>query len=207
MITNPTTDWINLGLGLDGAVLVGYMAAFYKYGDRTDIYKNSLAGVRDLLVSIERDIAFQLAVRLQPVFNSVGTVIEVVSLFQPDGTLFKEVSVNPVGSEKYREAILDFVLAHTDAMHAYREVTVAREGWVKWAQRLSRGLLFGMVFHGTLGFALLGVRFTDFIPSPQIIVAVATFCFCVIVFAFLCLAVMMGCHDRILKYRHTYGID
>ncbi len=204
----PTTlsDWVNLGLGLDGAVLLAYIAAFYKYGDRTDVYKTALAGIRELLVTIERDIAFQLAMRLQPVFSDAHTVIE-VSLFQPDGTLFKEVSVSPVGSEKYREAILDFLLAHVDAMQAYREVTIARDSWAMWARRLSRGILFGMIVHGTLGFTLLALRFADRLPSKQTIAFAASFCFCIVAFAFLCAAVMMRSHDRILEYRHFYGAD
>lgn len=200
-------DWLGWSLGIDGAALVGYIAAFYKYGDRTEVYRGSLNGIRDLLIEIERQIAFDLAVRLQPVFSGdVPPVIE-VSLFQPDGSLFREVTVNPAGSEKYRQAVLDFVLSGSDAIVAYRVVTLCKDRWTRWARRLSWSLLAGIGLHGILGFGLLSGRLTDWTPPTRLILVCAGLGFCPFMLVLLSTALMLRSHDQIQHYRRVYGSD
>jgi hypothetical protein len=92
-------------------------------------------------------------------------------------------------------------------MKAYSDITVARDIWTKWARRLSWWLLAGMMLHGGLGFAILAFRFAGWTPPPLTIVATGILCFCVTTFALCCAAAMMRNHDRILSYRHTYGVD
>jgi hypothetical protein len=206
----PTSifEWLSWSLGVDGAALLAYIAAFYRYGDRTEVYRNSLSGTRDLIVEIERQIAFELAVRLKPVFSGdIPPVIEVV-LFQADGSLSREVTVNPVGSEKYREAVLDFVLSQNDAMIAYRIVTLCRNRWVRWARCLSWSLLAGIVMHGIFAFALIGVRLADLGTMPKWwLQAGCASSLCLFIFVLFCVASMMRSHDQIQHYRRVYGSD
>jgi hypothetical protein len=207
LIATPTFDWLGWSLGIDGAALLAYLAAFYKYGDRTDIYKNSLSGTSALLVEIERQIAFELAVRLQPLFRGDPPPVIELSLIQPDGTPFKEVAVNPVGSENYRQAVVEFVLAENEAMNAYRIVTTGKGRWGTWARRLSWSLLTGIGLHGVLGFGLLGVRFAEWNAPVQVLIASCGLSFCLFVFVLLCAALMMRSHDQIQQYKGIYGSD
>jgi hypothetical protein len=155
VILPPTSDWFTLGLSLDGAAFAGYLAAYYKYGDRTDVFKNSLAGTRELLAKIESEISFRLALHLEPVFSESNTVIRISPVLQADGSL---VRVSPIGSEKYRSAIREFVLAHNQALIAYRVVNDSKRSWMRCAQRLSWFLLIGILAHGFMGFTLVLVR-------------------------------------------------
>lgn len=207
MIATPTFDWLSWSLGIDGAALLAYLAAFYKYGDRTDVYKNSLSGASALLVEIERQIAFELAVHLQPLFRGDPPPVIELSLVQPDGTPFKEVAVNPVGSENYRQAVVEFVLAENEAMNAYRIVTSGRSRWGAWARRLSWSLLTGIGLHGVLGFGLLGVRFAEWNAPVKVLIVCCGLSFCLFVFVLLCAAFMMRSHDQIQHYKGIYGSD
>lgn len=207
MTPTVTFDWLAWGLGIDATALLAYIAAFYKYGDRTEVYKNSLNGTRDLIVEIERQIAFELAVRLKPVFSgSAPPVIEVV-LFQADGSLSREVTVNPVGSEKYREAVLDFVLSQNDAMATYRTVVHCRDRWVCWARRLSWSLLAGVLMHGMFAFALLGLRLAELSMPMRWLQAGCGLSLCLFIFVLFCVASMMRSHDVIQHHRRAYGSD
>jgi hypothetical protein len=128
-------DLINTLLTAHGTLAGLALVVFYTYSDRTDGFGTSLKGITSVIAEMRRRITAELGNRLDPVFQSPGSVPS--PLFAPDGNTYVEHSVNPVGSEAYREALRDFVESHSESMADYRSLTVACSAWCFWAGTFS----------------------------------------------------------------------
>lgn len=127
-------------LSAHGAILVGVIAAFYKYGDRTEVFEKSLKGTGATLSLLRREIAFTLALRLQPVFDNPASIIE-ITVLDATGNPIRQADVSPAGSESYNEAVTEFVSSNVEYIVDYGSLMSAKTCWSKWARRLSWTLL------------------------------------------------------------------
>ena len=124
-------DLIDTLLKVHGAIAGLALVVFYTYSDRTDGFGTSLKGITSVIAEMRRRIVAELSKRLDPVFQSPGS--DPSPLFDAGGNTYVEHSVNPVGSEAYREALRDFLEGHSEAMADYRSLTVACNAWCFWA--------------------------------------------------------------------------
>lgn len=127
---------VNLALSIHGAVLLAAIAAYYKYGDRTDLIDKSLRGTDEVLVKVRQLIADELGETLGAIFDEPATVEIVVAA----GT-YTELPGNPVGSEAYRDCIREFVETASNTMVDCRVLRSARDSWCFWARFLSWAIL------------------------------------------------------------------
>lgn len=139
-------DLVTVILSIHGPILLGTLAAYYKYGDRTEIFTRSLQGTDDLLRKMRESLAALLEQRLDPVFRNPGSVPS--PIIDPHGDTYIERPINPVGSEQYREALRDFVDAEATRIVDYRSAYEAGMQWCKWSKRLSWALLFFWIYQG-----------------------------------------------------------
>ncbi len=121
---------------------MGILAAFYKFGDRTDAYEKSLHGADATVTAVRREIAFALGIRLKPVFDNPGAVVE-LTVVDALGNPLRQAEVSPVGSERYMDAIADFISSDAEHIVDYRTVTRSKNSWCDWAKRLSWTLYAG----------------------------------------------------------------
>src|SRR6266852_9727879 len=133
------SELVNLILGCHTSIFVAASAAYYKYGDRTELFNRSLQGTDSAFGRIRQRITVELADALKPIFENPGSVP--TPIFAPSGESYIERAVNPVGSELYKEAIRDFLENSGDAIADYRSLLLARRGWCFWARFLSWSLL------------------------------------------------------------------
>lgn len=194
-----------LALSVHGGLLVAAVVAFYKYGDRTDLFDKSLAGTNAVLRALRRDIAFRLASRLQPVFDGASAVVE-IGLVDASGNPISEVSVNPVGSEDYNDALFDFVEGNDLSLVHYRLLLSTRDRWCWWAKSLSWAILTLMSLEAVFGGFLLWSKLVGRIVVGRILVGT----FCVTAISLLCCVVplifLLSAHDRISELRKHYAL-
>ncbi|MDQ1639255.1 MAG: hypothetical protein QOF62_2594 [Pyrinomonadaceae bacterium] len=129
-------------LAFHTGVLLSAVVAYLKYGDRTELFRKSLEGTNTTLESILRSVSIDLETRLNVVFAVQDEPQHVV--LRPDGNEWSDKPVSPVGSEKYREAIRDFVISSNQGLRDSLYLTQARDAWCRWAKRLS-WLMLGLV--------------------------------------------------------------
>jgi len=195
-------DLVMIVLGLHGSILAGALAAWFKFGDRTEVFNRSLQGTESLLKRIRTVFSVELKDGLDAIFENAGSVPS--PLLSPSGNTYMERAVNPAGSEHCREILSDFAEANIGIIADYRVASQAKTNWCKWAKRLSWVLLFLGVYQGVSAIALLfdcmhALRIPDsflrwsFAPSGLLFVLAA-------VSAGLCL----WHHDRICELRAIY---
>ena len=193
-------DLVNLCLSYHTPVMVAVLAAYYKYGDRTEIFRKSLQGTDATLTRLRQKIAVELEKKLQPIFENSGTMSV---LLIPES--YTERPANPVGSEVYRESIRDFLDTSSEAVGDYRTLYIARRRWCFWAKFLSWSLLvllgWQFVVVGSIMFVdkVGGIPISDWLlkwsalPSGLVMVCCLTSLPC-----------MLRCHDVIIDYRMRY---
>ena len=196
-------ELVKIVLGVHGPVLLGALAAYYRYGDRTEVFNRSLSGVDSALRRMRQLLSGELGKRLQSVFQGQETVPSLI--LGPDGNTYTEQCANPWGGELYREALRDFVEGNSNLMTDYHSACQARERWCLWAKRLSWALFSLLVWQACIvgATALLDVICQVQIPDWVFLWAgVPT----AILFAG-CLIAMCSClrhHDRIQGFRMRY---
>jgi hypothetical protein len=180
-------------------LLVGAVAAFYKYGDRTDLAEKSLRGTKEAEDELCAYLGRALADAVKP---TVGRIIQ--NNLRVDGVLniTPEALLEEFRSENFQDDVSSFVTSDLDEMVTYRMIVHARERWSWWSRRISWGvyLFLGVESISTLWFGLDN----RVLNRPvSLTVAVASFTVSTIVFAFcfLCAGVMLRCHDKISTYR------
>lgn len=132
------SDAAGLALKVHGAVWLAAVAAYYKYGDRTDLFHKALRGNRSLRQVVRDNIATDLSKQLQPVIrNATRTTSPVLDA---SGTYVEQVA-DITESEPFYQAIRDFVSASVGSLLDYRLVLETADCWRKWAHRLSRAIL------------------------------------------------------------------
>jgi len=192
-------------LSVHGAILIGAIGAFYKYGDRSTLFAASLAGVDATMRRIRRKIANDLATHLHPLFESPGS--DPSPIITSNGGSYSERRVNPVGSESYGESIRDFLEREQAAMVDYRLLVTAKTSWCFWA-RCRGWLILILLLWETLAVTLLGgidktfgVEVAEWLVSWPVIPAA------LMVFGFFAIsAAVMRQDDRILRIKERYDV-
>lgn len=180
---------------------MGAVAAWYKYGDRTDVAKKSLDGTKEALDQLCAYLGRALADAVKP---TVQRIITEQGTAQLDGTLSitPDAILEEFRGENFQDDVSSFVTSDLDAMISYRMLIHARNRWSAWAQRISWSVYVFLAaeFIFTIWFGLANRVFNHPLSFR---IAVASFCVSGIVFAFciLCAGVMLRCHDKISTYR------
>ena len=129
--------------------MVGAIAAFHKYGDRTEVTDKSLKGTKEALETLLAYLGRSLAEAVRPTIERILANATTSS----DGTI-KEVKVTTVLRELNGEAFLDDVssFANNDIEEIlfYRNLLHARVHWSMWAKRISRGVFALLILQGLL---------------------------------------------------------
>jgi hypothetical protein len=167
------------------------VAAWYKYGDRTDLAKKSLDGTKEALDELRAYLGRALADAVKPTVQRI-----LAEQGGPDAVL------EELRGENFQDDVSAFVTRDLDEMISYRILVHERKHWSAWAQRLSWGVYISMAveFVFTVWFGLANRVFSH---PVSLQIAVASFCVSGIVFVFCILSagVMLRCHDKISAYR------
>lgn len=121
-----------------GAILLAAIAAYYKYGDRTDLFEKSLSGNRSAKQAIRDNVATELGKQLQP---AVRDATRVRSPVLDAGGGYIEHATDITESEPFYQALRDYVATSAGALVDYRRMVESTEAWLRWAHRLSRSIL------------------------------------------------------------------
>ncbi len=131
-------DAAGLALKVHGAVWLAAAAAYYKYGDRTDLFEKALQGNRSARQAIRDNIATELSKQLQQVVRDAtrarSPVLDAAGAYIEHATDITE-------SEPFYQAIRDYVSLSLGALVDYRRILEATDRWRTWAHRLSRCIL------------------------------------------------------------------
>jgi hypothetical protein len=197
------TDLLNAALGFHGAAFVGAATAYYKYGDRSELFSKSLAGTEAALVQMRSHIADELGRVLAPLFASPGT--DPYPILDPTGSRYVERPLNPVGSEAYKEAVRDFCETYSVVIVHYRTLHRSCERWLAWARTISWTILLLTVWE-LVACAIGGLlKLDDWPPSFSVVAAsffpTAVFAACLIVQLF----ALQYHHDGIMDIRGRYN--
>ncbi len=197
------TDVLNAALGCHGAVFVGSATAFYKYGDRSELFSKSLAGAEAALVQMRSRIADELGRALAPLFTNPGT--DPSPILDQTGSRYVERPINPVGSEAYKETVRDFCEGDSIVILHYRSLDRSLARWLWWARWISWTILLLTVWE-LVACALGGLlRLGEWSPALSIVwasflpTAILMACFIVQLFA------LQHHHDGIMEIRGRYS--
>ena len=132
------TAAVELALTVHGAVCVVGIAAYYKYGNRADLYGNALLGNRSLRQIVRDNIATELSTQLQPVIREATRARSPV--LESDGRYFEHVA-DITKSEAFYQSIRDYVSRSSNSLIDYRLALETSDCLRTWARRLSLLLL------------------------------------------------------------------
>jgi hypothetical protein len=151
-------DLLNITLSVHVAVLLGALAAWYKYGDRSDVLAKSLKGTDIVLTRLRIMISSDLTKAIREVLSTIPTNPQ--AILGPDGKnpIYSEKVSNFLESEAFRQAIRDFIDSRADVISDYRVLTRARANWCFWARILSWSILVLIILQA---FFLAGHGFMD----------------------------------------------
>jgi hypothetical protein len=196
---------VTFTLSLHTSLLVAGLTAYYKYGDRTDVFEKSLKGTETALAQLRRRIAYQLGLRLKPVFDNPESVVN-VGLVDSFGNPM-EVAVSPAGSESYNDALFDFVDSHVEELLDWRALMVLRRRWCAWARFLSWAILAFVLMEGGIASVLTFQAEYKAAPLPMWLLDdsfIASVLF-IFVLIFVPVGMLLHFHDSITEYRTRYA--
>jgi len=199
-------ELLNIALYVHGAVLLGSLAAFYKYGDRTDILAKSLAGIDSVLSKLRMLISDELLTTIKKGLSTVPTNPQ--PLLGPDGKSFvyTEKAVNFLESDSFRQVVRDFIDRRAERISDYQALMRARSKWCLWARVLSWSILLSIilqiVFLVTHGFVdyLLGHSLSNWTIHATLAISG----FIVLLVFSLPFPILLRTHDVILQYKVKY---
>lgn len=171
-------------------MLVGAVAAYYKYGDRTDIADKHLKGTREAVNGLKAYLGRALAEAVRPTVERIG------ANFSPD-TVAEELR-----GESFQNDVSEFVERDIDEMISYGKLVHARDRWSFWARKQSWGIigLSAIQAVATFYFAVLVKGFGWDASTTRValsfVISGLGVGFCVF-----CHVVMLHHHDQICKYR------
>ena len=193
-------DLLSWAVGVHAVILPLSLVALYRYSDRTDMYMKTFADMEGLLDRIRAELTGVLESELGPVFEEAEAEPRSVTM-----KLYSERATNPVGSEKYRQALRRFVEASGGTLIDYVCTCRAKRIWCRWARFLSWEILalaaWQVVCLALLGLAgkLFAMPVSDtvvrlsFIPSALLILLF-----------FLCHGALLRQHDVIHESKNHY---
>lgn len=142
------SNFLTLHVAIGGTAL----AVFYYYSDRSDSTIGPLNATSTVLGELRRRISNDLQNRLEPIFQSPGSVP--TPLITLEGGSYIEKAVNPINSEAFRECVREFLDSSADNLDEYRQLLCARRRWCRWSICLSWFLIALLVWQGVVLVAL-----------------------------------------------------
>ena len=131
-------DAAALALTVHSAVWLAAAAAYYRYGDRTSLFRRALQGNRSLRQAIRDNIATDLSKQLQPVIRHANRT---KSSILDDTGAYVEHAADITESEPFYQAIRDYVSLSAGSLLDYRVALDAAARWRAWAHHLSSSIL------------------------------------------------------------------
>lgn len=193
---------VGLAAGVHSALLIGVLAAYHKYGDRTEVTAKSLTGTEQTLRELRRLLASELADVLKKTLERQASDVTVVD---PATESYVERLADIFSGEQYRNVVRNFIEKRSGAIVDCRSLALDRELWAGRASKLSWGLLAFVIYEavgaGALLLDKLGVyALPDGLVTWTFAPTALLFGFCVVVVVGLLLA-----HDRITDIRMKYA--
>ncbi len=199
-------DLLSITLSVHAAVLLGALAAWYKYGDRSDVLARSLGGTEKILSTLRMMISRDLTAAIKTVLATVSS--NPSPILGPDGknSTYSEKASNFLESESFRQAVRDYIDFGADAISDYRLLMRARTIWCLWARVLRWSILTLIILQGLF---LCGHSFVDWVlgksmpdwcfhASLSITGFLVLFVFC------LPFPLMLRSHDIIIQQKVKY---
>jgi len=180
--------------------LVGAIAAYHKYGDRTELTDKSLKGTKEALETLLAYLGRSLADAVSPTVDRILAN----ATKTPEGEI-KEVRPDTITRELQGEAFFDdissFVNSDIEEMLFYRNLVHARVKWSCWAKRISKGVFALLILQGAFTFYFAAERILN--RPVTTIALLITFAVSALMvgFCFLCAGVMLHHHEQISDYR------
>ena len=132
------SDAAGLALQVHSAIWIAAAAAYYRYGDRTNLFEKTLRGNHDLRRALRDNIATDLNKQLQPVVRDATRARSPV--LNAAGS-YIEHATDITESEPFYQAIRDYVSSSAGSLLDYRLVLKTEARWRTWAHRMSHSLL------------------------------------------------------------------
>ena len=201
-------ELVTLTWSSHAAVFVGALAAWYKYGDRSEIFAKSLSGTDETLRRMRTSIASDLSGTLESLLEEDSS--EPQPILGPDGAAISYVErpVNFLHGEAYRESVATFLNERADSLADYRALAEARAGWCFWTRFLSWLIYVTLAWQflaGGVGVLILdkvlSVALPDWLIQGTLIVT-ALLILTILAFPLRCI---LSEHDRIMKFRTHYN--
>lgn len=195
---------VNIAATTHAAILLGASAAYFKFGDRTDVLAKSLQSTDDTMRELRRLIAQDLAETLQSDLSQT-TVVSTIIL-DTTTEAYIERPANIFAGERYRDSVRRFVEESTNRIVDCRGLVTMRHAWSRSARRLSWILLALVCYQAVVAGALAFLDRTEVVifASAAIKWAAAPTAL-MICLAGLSLARMLRTHDRISEIRERYA--
>jgi hypothetical protein len=196
-------DFSTLTWTFHAATLIPLGVAVQKFGDRTETFQKSLAGTSEALTRLRRALAAELERDVEALVSQSMTRQTMV--LDINGDAFTQSAPNVAASEAYRNCIHEFAVRQESSLAAYHALTTARDGWTRWARRISWSVILFFVWE-LLAFGLVGgaTRLIDTtIPKALLLTSFAptVLLACLLIAA---LVMTLRQHDRILDIRRTH---
>jgi hypothetical protein len=186
----------------------GACAAYYKYGDRTELFEKALKGNHRTRQAIRDHIATHLTEQLGPVlrdsFRARPTLLDSSGTAMPH---YGETASDVMRSDRFYEAVRDFVSQGAGALVDYRHLLRAIDQWRTWAHRLSGSIVGLLAVELVMIGACVSLRlFADPNQATRPIYIAASFTpmAFIICFLFLCLLAVHTRHGTIVDLREQY---
>ena len=193
---------VGLALGVHSALLIGVLAAYHKYGDRTEVTAQSLAGTEQTQRELRRLLASELADVLKKTMEPQATFVTVVD---PATESYAERPADIFSGEQYRNIVRTFVEKRAGAIVDCRSLAINRELWAGRASTLSWGLLVFWMYEAVGAGALV----LDKLGVYTLPVWLVTWSFAPTALLFgSCAVVVVGlllAHDRITAIRMKHA--
>jgi hypothetical protein len=174
-----------------GALLVAAVAAFYRYGDRTDVTDKSLRGTNEALEGLRAYLSRALAEAIRP------TIERIIGNAVP-----AEAALLEMRGESFQDDISSFVNSEIEEILSYRNLLHARKCWSAWSHRISWALFTLLVVEGLFaGYFGIVAKVMNRNVTPMVFFVTLGISVLVVGFCLICSGAMLYHHDRICDYR------
>lgn len=195
---------VNAAAATHAAILVGAVAAYYKFGDRTDVLAKSLQGTEGSIRELRRRIAGDLAETLRTELAPTSTVSTLI--VESSTQSYVERPTDPFAGERYRDAVRSFVEEGTNCLIDCRGLVSLRDTWLRWARRLSWLIVALVVYEAIVAGALaLGDRMGVFVLPDRVIQWASAPTVVGVLLIVSHMVLMLRYHDRITDIRQKYA--
>ncbi len=189
---------VTAALGGHGGILLGAMAAYYKYGDRTESMAKSLQGTEATLRAMRGALAGELAEELKSGLRSSSAVTAMVD---PVLGSYSETAVDIFSGEQFRSALVKFVERKSKVIVDCRSLAFARDAWARRARRVSWCLFLLIVYETICVGALFSERLEVFTIPDLLVKLTFSFSVALILVALATSGTLLMAHDQITAIR------